>query len=184
VTKFTKHSLALLSICSLITLWVQPAAAEWTVRAKVDGALLIDPAAEGPELGGGFGATGLVGYSFDAYAVGFITPEIGGGVHVFADDYSRVMPRAVAGVRAGATLAVEPSVSLHIGYGHAAGQDGDALLRRHGLTVDASVAVAWRLRRWVTIGPELAYLTLIAFTDSSTDTMHVVAGGLTTTFWF
>jgi len=162
---------------------VGPAHAEVTARLGADATLLINPVEPGTETAPGLGITGLVGYSPELEPL-ILVPEIGGSFHWFDDRYGRMLTRAVAGARLGVAAAVEPSLSLHLGYARTWGHDVDAVLAPDGFTLDTIVACDFRLERWLSLGPQIGYLTVLAPTDRDTHTFHVVSLGAGVTGWF
>jgi len=157
------------------------ARAEVTPSVGAAGALMVDDGVT-DSVSGGFGVKGFIGYSPELYPL-LLVPELGVSQHFFGDLYGRRTTRLLGGVRLGVTAAVEPSLSLHLGYGFSDGQDGDAILDRNGFTYDVAAGVDWRLERWFTIGPRLTYCGLIAQTGSGAEGAHWLDLGLNATFW-
>lgn len=172
-----------LGVAFLVLGWTPPLRAEVTTRLGVDAALLINPVEPGTETAGGFGLQGLVGYSPEWEPI-ILVPEVGGSFHAFDDRYGRMLTRVVAGARFGLAAAVEPSLSVHLGYGHSWGQDVDAVLAPHGFTLDTTLTCDFRFERWLSLGPQIGYLTFIAPTATDTHTFHVLSAGMGVTAWF
>lgn len=167
----------------LLLLWTPPAGAEVTARLGADATVLINPVEPGTETAAGLGLTALVGYSPEWEPI-ILVPEVGGSVHAFDDRYGRMLTRVVAGARLGVAAAVEPSLSVHLGYGHSWGQDVDAVLAPDGFTLDTTLGCDFRLERWLSLGPQIGYLTFIAPTERDTQTFHALSAGMGVTAWF
>jgi hypothetical protein len=157
------------------------AAAAWLVEAREARAEVVvgvEPRAElvvreSPRVGPALAA--FFGYSLDLYPL-LLEPELELNAAIFPGDDWFGSIRAMAGLRAGVTLSVEPSIYVHAGYGLVGSEE----LVAHGFAIDAGAALDGRLSREVTLGGALGYQGVVAG-DSS---IHGIVAGLHASFWF
>lgn len=158
------------------------AAAGPIVSARLDGALLIEEYAREEvvrETDPGYGISGSLGYRLDLAGVA-VTPDIGASFARFTDPYEREALRLFGGGALSLPWLVAPSLSAHVGWGRADGVDDDAVLSRHGVTLDVGAgADVWLAPSW-SIGVHATYNELIAETGSGAETSRWVTLGLRT----
>ncbi len=151
-----------------LSAWASAAHAEpvVSIEPRLDFAIPDDPR-PGPGLAVG------AGYSAELYPL-LIMPELvlSGSVH--PGDASFGQLRATAGLRAGVTAALEPSIYVHGGYGLLAGL-GDA---SHGFAFDAGLALDKRLERGLTLGGALGYQG-----HHGAATLHGLVAAMRIGFW-
>lgn len=128
---------------------VRPAAAEWKLGAEARGEVMCCFLRR-PFGGGGIEAD--LGYSLDTYPI-LIVPEIALAGAAYAPEPVTGSFRAMAGMRVGITLEVEPSLYLRGGY---AGMFGRSV-SEHGGTFEGGLSVDKRLEREITVGGSLGY---------------------------
>jgi len=142
----------------------------------------IEPRAEltfrdGPRFGPSLGLS--IGYSLDLYPL-LLAPEIELGGAIFPGSAWFGALRAMAGLRAGFTASVEPSIFAHVGYGLAGPREGSDDSVGHGLGIDAGAALEGRLSRLVTLGAAVSYQGIVAGEES----LHGLAAGARLGLWF
>jgi hypothetical protein len=152
------------------------AASEREARAEV--VIGIEPRAElvvreAPRVGPALAT--FFGYSLELYPV-LLEPELELNAAIFPGDGWFGSIRAMAGLRAGITLSVEPSIYVHAGYGLVGSEEVVA----HGFAIDAGAALDGRLSREVTLGGALGYQGVVAGQSS----LHGLVAGLHASFWF
>lgn len=174
------------TVITVVLLCSATAQAKITAQAQVDGSVFLDEYARAEsvwETDGGVGLTGLLGYRVDLGAVA-LTPELGFNYCWFSDPYDRATLRILGGGRVTLPWKVEPSAYLHMGWGRARGQDGDAVLDRYGFTLDAGLALDYYVLNGWSIGLQAGYNALLAETGSGTDVAHWFNFGVHTGFAF
>jgi hypothetical protein len=181
------HKLSTLAlVTTILLLSVGEARATITAQAQVDGSVFLDTYTRDQtvwETAGGVGVTGLLGYRLELGVVA-LTPEVGFNYCWFTDPYARGTLRVLGGGRVALPWKVEPSAFVHVGWGRAEGIDGDAVLFRHGLTLDAGLALDYEVLNGWSIGLQAGYNTLVAGTGSGTDVDHWFSLGVHTGFAF
>jgi hypothetical protein len=137
-----------------------------SIEPRLDFAISDDPR-PGPGLAVG------AGYSAELYPV-LLMPELvlSGSVHPGDATFGQL--RATAGLRAGVTAALEPSIYVHGGYGLVVGP-GPA---SHGFAFDAGLALDKRLDRGLTLGGALGYQG--HYGDA---TLHGMVAAMRIAFW-
>lgn len=148
------------------------ASAEVVIRPGADGLLVI---ADGEVAGGGVGALSL-GYNTENEPL-IIVPHVSGAFGYYGGSYSGIYARALAGMRFGAALSVEPALITRVGYGHYQLGSGGAEVGVHGLAFQTGPALDYRVSRAVSVGGEILYDLFID--PDGGDTTHAVLLGLT-----
>lgn len=147
------------------------ASAEVVIRPGADGLLVV---ADGEVAGGGVGTLSL-GYNTENEPL-IIVPHVSGAFGYFGGSFSGLYARALAGMRFGAALSVEPALITRVGYGYDQLGVAGAEVGVHGLAFQTGPALDYRITRTVTVGGELLY---DLFIDPDTgNTAHGVLLGL------
>jgi hypothetical protein len=146
------------------------ARAELVARPALDGIVLFHRHSEAP--GASLGAS--LGYDLELEPL-VLVPELTAGYALYTseDSYSGLKKngsaiRALAGMRVGWALGVEPSVFARAGYGNVTvsipygAHDSSFYAVAHGFALQAGAAVDYRLSRRVTVGGEVFYDQLSA----------------------
>lgn len=179
----------LLAAALTTALTTSPAAAEVVVGAELDAGFMFADGLATSVLGGPELALS-VGYSPDLFPL-IVVPELragygyafgSGGTTNQGDGTSFHTLRGLGGVRLGYAGPVEPTLSLHVGYGLQLGDDHDASITTHGVAFDAILGVDWRIDRTYTVGPRLGYAGLVEPGDSGR-TAHWATIGVAAGFW-
>jgi hypothetical protein len=148
------------------------ARAEPKIELEARGELLFGDDPFGNEIFGGPGLGVTFGYALDTYPI-LVVPELA-LTGAYYPDEAFGSARATAGIRAGLTTIVEPSVYAHFGYGALPTE----LAVGHTFTLDAGVTVDKRLSRGLTIGGSRGYQGFVGDVDA-----HGLTGGFHVGFW-
>ncbi len=165
----TRLFVALAAVAGL--LWPCAAQAEPVLRPTGSGLLVI----AGGEVAGGGAIALSLGYNTENEPL-IIEPHLSGAFGYYAGAFSGPYGRALAGMRFGAALSVEPALITRVGWGYlelgaAGAEDG-----RHGAAFQTGPSLEHRLSRAATVGGELLY---DLFVDGQTgDTTHALLLGL------
>jgi hypothetical protein len=164
-------------VAALITT-SRSARAEWVARPTVDGLAVID---DGAVAGGVMGGA-VFGYNAELEPI-LVVPEIRAGLGYFGGEVDGWLARALAGVRAGITAAVEPALFVHVGYGYGTVTRMGVSHGEHGFALQTGLALDYRMKRWLTFGGELVYDVML-FDEGGVQALHGVGGGVNIAFWF
>lgn len=154
--------------------WSAPARAEVVLRPSVLGGATF---LSGGAYGGGY-ATFSAGYNLELEPI-LVIPELAASFGGFGGDAKGFGARVMGGLRAGAALAVEPSLILRGGYGHASYLGGGSSFGANGGAVQVGTGLDYRVDRDFTVGGELIYDAFIA----QGTTAHSILLGATFGFW-
>jgi hypothetical protein len=180
VSKLALHAPALAFGAALLVTLLPPtdAHAEWVARPLIDGLVVIDDkAVAGGALGGA-----VFGYNAELEPI-LVVPEVAAGFGGFGGEVDGWLARALAGVRAGITASVEPSVFVHLGYGYGSVTRVGVRHGEHGFALRTGLALDYRIKRWLTLGGELVYDVML-FDEAGVKALHAAGGGVNVAFWF